>query len=354
MKPLALQVDAEGIAIVTLDDPGKPMNVVSPEWIDEFIEGIERIATDPAVRGAVITSAKPAFMAGADLKHIYSLTGGAITLQQAFQFSEKPSLRMHRRLETCGKPFVAAINGLALGGGYELALACHRRIIVDDPKAVVGLPEVTVGLLPGSGGTQRLPRMIGIEKSLPLLLEGKPVGPAEALKLGMVDTVVPAAAVIQTARQWMLKSPDPVRPWDKKGYLNSGGLLNSAIANVMTFAPANIGAKTQYNYPAPITILDCIFEGTMMPFDKALRLESKYFAKLLCDPVSRNLIRTTFINKGEATKLAPRPNHVKARGRPPLENPPVNGVGGLSGAAAAVGAVGGPRADGGARPTLSV
>src|ERR1700691_2109726 len=190
MKTLALEVDAEGIAIVTLNDPSKPMNVVSPEWIDEFIEAIERIATDPAVKGAVITSAKPAFMAGADLKHICSLAGGAISLQQAIELSEKPSLRMHPRLETCGKPFGAAINGLALGGGYELALACHHRILADDPRAVVGLPEVTVGVLPGSGGTQRLPRMIGIEKSLPVLLEGKSVAPAEALKLGMVDGVV--------------------------------------------------------------------------------------------------------------------------------------------------------------------
>src|SRR5580658_10887683 len=310
MKTLALEVDAEGIAIVTLNDPSKPMNVVSPEWIDEFISAIERIATDPAVRGAVITSAKPAFMAGADLKHICPLTGGAITPQQAFEFSEKPSMRMHRRLETCGKPFVAAINGLALGGGYELTLACHYRVITDDPKAVVGLPEVTVGLLPGSGGTQRLPRMIGIEKSLPVLLEGKPVGPAEALKLGMVDAVVPGASLMQAARRWILESADPVRAWDKKGYRTSGGLLNAAVANVMSFQPAAIGAKTQYNYPAPIAILDCVFEGTLMPFDKALRLESKYFAKLLCDPVARNLIRTTFINKGEATKLARRPKDV--------------------------------------------
>jgi 3-hydroxyacyl-CoA dehydrogenase/enoyl-CoA hydratase/3-hydroxybutyryl-CoA epimerase len=152
--------------------------------------------------------------------------------------------------------------------------------------------------------------MIGIEKSLPVLLEGKPVGPAEALKLGMVDAVVPADALVETARQWILTSPDPVRAWDKKGFRSSGGLLNSAIANVMTFQPAAIGAKTQYNYPAPIAILDVVFEGTMMPFDKALRLESKYFAKLLCDPVSRNLIRTTFINKGEAMKLARRPKDV--------------------------------------------
>jgi 3-hydroxyacyl-CoA dehydrogenase/enoyl-CoA hydratase/3-hydroxybutyryl-CoA epimerase len=310
MNTLTFKVDTDGIALITLDDPSKPMNVVSPQWIDEFIDAIERVATDTKVKGAVITSAKPAFMAGADLKYIYTLSGGAISPHQAFEFSQRPSVRMHRRMETCGKPFAAAINGLALGGGYELALACHYRVIVDDPKAVVGLPEVSVGLLPGSGGTQRLPRMIGVEKSLAILLEGKSVAPAEALKLGMVDAVVPAAALIDTARQWILKSPDPVRAWDKKGYRGSGGLLNPGIANVMTFQPALIAAKTQYNYPAPIAILDCIFEGTMMPFDKALNLESKYFAKLLCDPVSRNLIRTTFINKGEAMKLVRRPKDV--------------------------------------------
>ena len=310
MKTLTFEIDGDGIALITLDDSAKPMNVVSPEWIEELIESIERVATDPKIKGAVITSAKAAFMAGADLKYIYTLAGGAILPGQAFAFSERPSVAMHRRLETCGKPFVAAINGLALGGGYELALACHYRVMADDPKAVVGLPEVTVGLLPGSGGTQRLPRMIGVEKSLTVLLEGKPVGPAEALKLGMVDAVVPAAALVQAARQWILKSPDPVRAWDKKGYRGSGGLLNSAIANLMTYQPAAIGAKTQYNYPAPIAILDCVFEGTMMPFDKALRLESKYFAKLLCGTVSRNLIRTTFINKGEAMKLARRPTGV--------------------------------------------
>jgi 3-hydroxyacyl-CoA dehydrogenase/enoyl-CoA hydratase/3-hydroxybutyryl-CoA epimerase len=309
MKTLTLETDADGIATVTLDDASKPMNVVSPEWIEEFIETIERIAADPGIRGAIVTSAKSAFMAGADLKYFYTLMG-SLTSQQAFEFSEKASMRMHRRMETCGKPFVAAINGLALGGGYELALACHYRVIADDPKAVVGLPEVTVGLLPGSGGTQRLPRMIGIEKSLPILLEGKPVVPAEALKLGMVDAVVPAASLKQAARRWILESADPIRAWDKKGYRTSGGLLNAAVANVMTFQPAAIGAKTQYNYPAPIAILDCVFEGTLMPFDKALRLESKYFAKLLCDPVARNLIRTTFINKGEAMKLTRRPKDV--------------------------------------------
>ncbi len=310
MQTLTVEVDAAGIALVTFDDPTKPMNVVSPQWMDEFIAAIEQIATDPRIVGAILTSSKPAFMAGADLKYILGLAGGKISSAEAYKFSQKPSVAMHRRLETCGKPFVAAINGLALGGGYELALACHYRVIVDDAKAVVGLPEVTVGLLPGSGGTQRLPRMIGVEQSLAVLLEGKKVAPAEALKLCMVDAVVPATALLDTARQWLLKSPDPVRAWDKKSYRGGGGLLNPAIVQVMTFQPAIIAARTQYNYPAPIAILDCIFEGTLLPFDKALKVESKYFAHLLCGSVARNLIRTTFVNKGEAMKLARRPQGV--------------------------------------------
>ena len=310
MQTLTLEIDRDGIALVTFNDPSKPMNVVSPQWIDEFIAVIERIGSEPGIKGAVITSSKAAFMAGADLKFLLTQAGGKMTLEEAFQFSQKPSIAMHRRLETCGKPFVAALNGLALGGGYELALACHYRVVVDGLKAVVGLPEVTVGLLPGSGGTQRLPRMIGLEKALPVLLEGKTFAPADALKLGMVDAVVAAPALIETARQWILKSPDPIRAWDKRSSHGSGGLLSPEIANVMSTLPAVIAAKTQYNYPAPIAILDCVFEGSLLPFDKALRLESKYFATLLCGTVARNLIRTTFVSKGEAMKFARRPQGV--------------------------------------------
>jgi 3-hydroxyacyl-CoA dehydrogenase/enoyl-CoA hydratase/3-hydroxybutyryl-CoA epimerase len=307
LKTLSLEVDADGIVLITLDDPSRPMNVVSPEFITDMIAAIEYVAADPGIRAAIVTSAKPAFMAGADLKYIASLAGGAISLDAAFAFSQRPSLAMHRRLETCGKPFAAAINGLALGGGYELCLACHYRVMLDNPKAMVGLPEVTVGLLPGSGGTQRLPRMIGLDASLPVLLEGKTVGPIEALKLGMVDAVVSSTDLIQSAKDWLMASPDPVRAWDKKGFSVAGGLLNPAVAAVMSMRSAAISAQTNHNYPAPITILDCIFEGMLMPFDKALRLESKYFAKLLHGPVARNLIRTTFLNKGEAGKLARRP-----------------------------------------------
>src|SRR5690606_367251 len=158
-----------------------------------------------------------------------------------------------------------------------------------------------------SGGTQRLPRMIGLEKSLPILLDGKTVGPQEALKLGMVDQVVAAADLIETARQWILGTPDPVRAWDKKGYKIDTGLLVPSNVGVYAMRPSQIAAQTQRNYPAPITILRCLFEGMQQTFDNALKLESKYFAYLCTDPVARNIIRTTFVNKGEAAKLVRRP-----------------------------------------------
>jgi 3-hydroxyacyl-CoA dehydrogenase/enoyl-CoA hydratase/3-hydroxybutyryl-CoA epimerase len=306
MTTLRFDVDA-GIALITLDDPKKPMNVVTPQLIDDLIAAIDLVASDAAIKGAIITSGKAAFMAGADLKYIAGIAGGALTVEQAVAFSQKASKQMHRRLETCGKPFVAAINGLALGGGFELCLACHARVIVDDPKAVVGLPEVTLGLLPGSGGTQRLPRMIGVDRCLTPLLEGKTYPPAEALELGLVDEVVPATALIESARRKILNGLDPVRAWDKKGYRCNTGLLDNRLANVYCARQARIAAQTQRNYPAPIAILDCIFAGTLMPIDKALDLESKYFAKLLCGPVSRNIVRTMFVSKGELAGLSRRP-----------------------------------------------
>ena len=310
MKTLTLDIAGDGVALITLDDPSKPMNVVSPQFIDEFIAVIERVANDAAIKGAIVTSGKKAFMAGADLNYILEIAGGVLTPKQAYAFSQKPSVAMHRRMETCGKPFVAAINGLALGGGYELALACHHRVIVDDPKAVVGLPEVTVGLLPGSGGTQRLARMIGLEQALPLLLEGRSVTPVEALRLGMVDRIVPTAELIAAARDWIVNSPNPVRDWDVKGYRGSGGLLNTGVVRIMSERPAQLAAQTRRRYPAPIALLDCLFQGSLLLFDKALQVESKHFARLLCDPVARNLIRTSFVNKGEAGKLARRPRDV--------------------------------------------
>ncbi|MGE6743578.1 3-hydroxyacyl-CoA dehydrogenase NAD-binding domain-containing protein [Allorhizobium pseudoryzae] len=308
MKHIRIEIEADGIAVLTLDNADESMNLVSPAFIEEFSAAVEKIATDDAIKGAIVTSGKPAFMAGADLKFLGAAFDKGMTIKDALAFRQAPS-DMHRRMETCGKPFVAAINGLALGGGCELVLACHHRVIVDDPKATLGLPEVNVGLLPGSGGTQRLPRMIGVERALSMLTTGEIVSPAEALARGIVDQVVSREALLDAARAWLRGNPDPVRAWDKKGYAppESFGLLDTKMATMFTMAGPGVSAKTWHNYPAPIAIVATVFEGVQLPFDSALKIEGKHFARLLADPVSRNIIRTTFLNKGKADRLASRP-----------------------------------------------
>jgi 3-hydroxyacyl-CoA dehydrogenase/enoyl-CoA hydratase/3-hydroxybutyryl-CoA epimerase len=315
MTALKLEIDDAGIAVLTIDVPARPMNVITDELGAELAAAVARIAGNSAIKGALITSGKPgAFLAGADLKDFATVFETGITAPQAAAISRQLS-KVLRDLETCGKPVVAAINGLALGGGFELALACHYRVLSDDPKAVVGLPEVNVGLLPGGGGTQRLPRLVGIPAALPLLLQGRQLKPAEALRLGLVDELAAPDQVIERARAWLLATPVAQQPWDRKGYRIPGGAGPLAAHATQSFAvgTALATASTQGNYPAPLAILSSVFEGTQVGIDVGLRIESKYFGKLLAGVVARNLIRTLFINKGAADKLAARPEGVPKR-----------------------------------------
>ena len=184
-------------------------------------------------------------------------------------------------------------------------------MLSDDPKAAVGLPEVNIGLLPGAGGTQRLPRVIGINAAVPILTQGKPLRPDEALKGGLVHAVAPPSEIVNVARNWLLTTPDPQQPWDKKGFRMPGGAAMGPGAMQTFMVGTALAAKlTQRNYPAPVAILSAVFEGTQVPIDQGLKIESKYFAKLLTGPVSRNLMRTMFVNKGLADKLARRPADV--------------------------------------------
>jgi len=301
-------VDGDGIALLLIDVAGRPMNVLTPGFQSDLAECIQRVATDATVRGAVIGSAKSSFMAGADIKDMVGAYDRGITAAEASKFSYELSSLL-RRLETCGKPVAAAINGVALGGGFEVALACHYRVIADEPKAGVGLPEVKIGLLPGGGGTQRVPRLVGVTEALKLITEGRQLSPADALKKGLVHEVAPTAEIVERARQWILKGGEGVQPWDKKGFRVPGGVGQTSPAAAQTFmAGTALTAKsTQRNYPAPLAILSCVYEGTQVPIDQGLRIESKYFGQLLAGPVARNLMRTMFVNKGLADKLARRP-----------------------------------------------
>ena len=307
MRHIKLEKGADGIAILTLDNADESMNVVSGAWLEEMTSAIANLRDDNAITGVIITSGKPAFMAGADLKMM--VDGYAtLTRREAYDFSQKASM-MHRALETMDKPVACAMNGLALGGGFELALACHYRVLADDPRAIVGLPEVNLGLLPGSGGTQRLGRMLGSKKALDLLLSGRSVGPREAIELKIVDALAPADQVVAKAREWLASGPSATRAWDEKGFFipEMRGMMIPEVAGSYTQDVATVAGKAGYNLPAAPAILSCVFEGLQLPFDKALSVESKYFARLLTDPVARNIIRTTFISKQAAEKGARRP-----------------------------------------------
>lgn len=307
MRHISIENGADGVAILTLNNADESMNVVSDDWLDEMNAAIAQLRDDAAVTGVVITSGKKAFMAGADLKALVE-GYGRLSKHQAYEFSQKAT-KMHRALETMGKPVVCAMNGLALGGGFELALACHYRVLADDPKAVVGLPEVNVGLLPGSGGTQRLARMIGVQAALDLLLTGRSLAPADALKAKIVDELAPAGDVVAAAKAWLATGPNPVRKWDVKGYAapEQRMMIIPEVAMGFSVGVAQVVDKAGYNMPAPPAILSAVFEGIQLPMDKALSVESKYFAKLLTDPIARNIIRTTFISKLAAEKGARRP-----------------------------------------------
>ncbi|MFT4623268.1 MAG: 3-hydroxyacyl-CoA dehydrogenase/enoyl-CoA hydratase/3-hydroxybutyryl-CoA epimerase [Myxococcota bacterium] len=315
MQTIRVEVGADGVAVLTIDCPGKPMNVLDESFGDDLSAAIERVASDDAIRGAVVASGKSTFLAGADLKWLSQLAFGDRPPVGEFADAIGRFSRALRRLETCGKPFVAAINGTALGGGLELALACHHRICTDDPRALLGLPEASVGLLPGAGGTQRLPRLIGIKAALPLMLEGRNVGPAKALELGVVHAVLPAAELVEAAREWVIGGGAAVQPWDVRGFKVPGGAGGMDPRIVPLFMGANAMAqdKSLHNYPAVEAILSCVYEGTQVPMDAGLSIENQYFTKLFYDPVAGNMIRSLFVFKGRADKLARRPADVPRR-----------------------------------------
>jgi len=307
-QSIHIGVDPQGIATLTIDVPDRSMNVITPAFTAELASVVDRILGDAAIKGVIITSGKAAFIAGADLMDIVNIYGSSVSGPELMREISRYSAVL-RKLETGGKPIAAAINGTALGGGLELCLACHFRVLSNDPKAVVGLPEVQVGLLPGAGGTQRLPRLIGLQPALELMTQGTHVEPEKAKALGIVHALAAPGELLTLARRWLLETADPVQPWDKKAFRWPGGAgaLHPGAQQTFMAGSALIADKTQHNYPAPIAILSAVYEGSLVPFDTGLKIEARYFTSLLLNPVYRNMTRTLFINKGAADKLARRP-----------------------------------------------
>jgi len=300
-------VDADGIALLTIDLPGKSMNVLTPELMEDLATLTGQAAADGAVKGIVLTSGKQAFIAGADIKDMVTAYDRGMSHKEAAQFSYGLS-RTLRRMETCGKPVAAAINGLALGGGLEVCLACHYRVLANNTGAVLGFPEVNIGLLPGAGGTQRTPRLVGFRNAATMVLQCRNQSPEEALSIGLVHELAPVSEVVERARRWVLEKGDPEQPWDKKGFkIPYGGLTSPGTVQTFMVGNALVAKNTKHNYPAPIAAQSAMFEGCATSFDAGLNIESQYFGLLLSGPVARNMMRTLFVNKGRADKLARRP-----------------------------------------------
>jgi 3-hydroxyacyl-CoA dehydrogenase / enoyl-CoA hydratase / 3-hydroxybutyryl-CoA epimerase len=312
-----VDLDNDGIALVTWDVPGRSMNLISLEAIQQLAALVEQLAGDAAVKGVVITSGKDTFCAGADLTLLESL-GRAFQKRpgddeeqaatRLFEESRKLSV-LYRRIETCGKPWVAAINGTAVGGGFELALACHYRVASQNPQTRLGLPEIKVGLFPGAGGTTRIARMLAPGDALQFLLKGDQIKVDRAKAMKLIDAVVPPAELVKAAKDWIKAGGKAKNPWDVDGFKLPGGTVYSK-AGMMTFPAANAiyRRETYDNYPAARAILQVVYEGLQLPFDLALRVESRWFAKILRSPQAAAMMRSLFVSMQELNKGARRPD----------------------------------------------
>jgi 3-hydroxyacyl-CoA dehydrogenase / enoyl-CoA hydratase / 3-hydroxybutyryl-CoA epimerase len=296
--------DAEGIVTITMDMPGRSANVINDEFGIGFSEAFEKAAAEPDLKGVIIASAKSTFLAGADLDNLFKLTDA----KQIFEMCEGLKAQF-RKLETLGKPVVAAINGSALGGGFELCLACHRRIALNNTKAEIGLPEVSLGLLPGGGGVARMVRLLGLQAAFPLLTEGKRLKVKAALGAGIIHEIAETPEEMTAkAKEWIKANPNAKAPWDDKGYKIPGGTPSSpAIAQMLPIVPAMSKKKTYGNYPAVDAIIAAAVEGAQTDFDTACRIESRYFTHLATGKVSKNMITAFWYNLNEINGGKSRP-----------------------------------------------
>lgn len=299
--------DEQNIVTLTLNMPGRSANVVNAEFAQALSEALERLEKEEPLAGAILTSAKNTFVAGGDLEVLFALKEP----EAAFDMVENLK-SLFRRIEKLGKPVVAAINGAALGGGLEIALSCHHRIAVSSPKTTIGLPEVTLGLLPGAGGVTRMVRMLGLQAAFPYLVEGRQLTPDDAKSAGIIDEVTQNHdEMMAKARSWILANPGAAAPWDGPGFKLPGGApTHPAVAQMLAIAPAMLRKKTYGNYPAPEAILSAAVEGAMVDFDTACRIESRYFAQLAVGKVAKNMINAFWFQLNDIKGGTSRPKGI--------------------------------------------
>jgi 3-hydroxyacyl-CoA dehydrogenase/enoyl-CoA hydratase/3-hydroxybutyryl-CoA epimerase len=303
MNAVNLELGDDGILVATMDLTGRPMNVVGDALMDGIAQAVERLS-DPAVKGLILTSAKADFCAGGDIDNMSKWTRP----EQPFDASMAMKAVL-RKLETQGKPVVAAINGHALGGGLELALACHARIAIDSPKLKLGQPEVKIGLLPGGGGTARLSRLVGIQAALQICGEGNDIDVGKAKAMGLLtDLAADRDDLMTRSRAWIAANPKASQPWDTPKFRFPGGDSRApAIVQLWSVAPSIAAAKSQGNYPAVEHIMSAIFEGGLLDFDAACVVESRYFAACCMSQASKNMIGTLWYQLNAIKKGASRP-----------------------------------------------
>ncbi|MEP6598193.1 MAG: 3-hydroxyacyl-CoA dehydrogenase NAD-binding domain-containing protein [Actinomycetota bacterium] len=312
---ISWQQDDAGVVTLTMDDPDQRANTMNATFQRALLETVPRlVAAKDDIRGVIVTSAKDTFFAGGDLRVLSRVTDE--TAAQFFDAGMQLKAQL-RALETLGRPVVAALNGAALGGGLEIALACHHRIALDNPKAQFGLPEVTLGLLPGGGGVTRTVRMLGIQDALmKLLLRGTRYGPAEALELGIVDQLAATREeMLDKARGWIAAHPDSAQPWDRPGYKIPGGTPASPrLAAILPAFPANLRRQLKgAPMPAPRHILSAAVEGAQVDVDTALRIETRYLTDLARGQTAKNMIQAFWFDLNAINAGASRPTGQPAR-----------------------------------------
>ncbi|MDX0232731.1 3-hydroxyacyl-CoA dehydrogenase [Sinorhizobium meliloti] len=311
-----IETDADGIALVTWDMPDKSMNVFTEEVMKELDAIIDQTTADPAVKGVVITSGKSSFSGGADLSMIKSM----FTFQAEERKKDPDNAArklfdlvgrmtgLFRKLETSGKPWVSAINGTCMGGAFEMSLACHGRVASNAKSVKIALPEVKVGIFPGAGGTQRVPRLTNTQDALQMMTTGSSLTPARAKAMGLVHEVVDPDKLIEAAKAMIKNGLKPVQPWDEKGFkLPGGGIWTPASAQLWPAASGILRRETYGNYPGAIAILKCVYEGLQVPFDTALKIEQRYFTEILQTTEAFSMIRSLFVSMQELGKGARRP-----------------------------------------------